>query len=76
MGKKLRLKDVDTGKIEIIDEDECFFLDYNKLIKKGRFGREKQYKYFCEHPEEIEDQKLFSELVEKKFNNKKFTTNV
>lgn len=52
MGKKLRLRDPKTGKVEVIDEDECFFLDYNKLIKKGRFGRDKQYKYFCEHPED------------------------
>lgn len=65
MGKKLRLKDIETGKIEIIDEDECsriFTVDDYK--KSGLYGRQEQYKYFCEHPEEIEDEKLFSELEE------------
>ena len=64
MGKKIKLKSLTTGKIITVDEDNCFSLDYNALIKKGRFGRKKQYKYFCEHPEEIEDEKLFSELEE------------
>lgn len=34
------------------------------LIKSGVYGREEQYKYFSSHPDEIEDQKLFSELEE------------
>ena len=65
MGKKLRLKDIETGKIEIIDEDECsriFTIDDYK--KSGLYGRQEQYKYFCEHSDEIEDEKLFSELEE------------
>lgn len=64
MGKKFKLKSLTTGKTFTVDEDNCFFLDYNELIKKGRFGRKKQYKYFCEHSEEIIDEKLFSELEE------------
>ena len=35
MGKKLRLKDIETGKVEIIDEDECSRIftvnDYKKV---------------------------------------------
>lgn len=33
-----------------------------KWVKDGRLGKEAQYKYFSEHPDEIEDEKLFSEL--------------
>lgn len=63
MNKKVFI-DTETGKEFIVDMDNCSYMDYNALIKKGRFGRKKQYKYFCEHPEEIEDEKLFSELEE------------
>lgn len=64
MGKKTRLRDLKTGKIIIVDEDNCFTTTYPEMVKSGIFGRLKQYKYFCKHPEEIEDQKLFSELEE------------
>ena len=33
-----------------------------KMIKSGALGREAQYRYFSEHPDEVENQKLFSEL--------------
>ena len=70
MGKKHVIKYVRTGKTEIIDEDDCSrVFTADDFIKCGLWGRDKQYKYFCEHPEEIEDQKLFSEL-EEEFNNK------
>lgn len=62
MGKKTRLRDIETGKIIVVDEDNCFTTTYSDMVKSGIFGKKKQYKYFCEHPEEIEDQKLFSDL--------------
>ena len=64
MGKKTRLRDIRTGKIIIVDEDTCFTTTYAEMVKSGIFGKKDQYKYFCEHPEEIVDQKLFSELKE------------
>ena len=69
MGKKRTIIDKKTKKKYIIDEDECFIFTHDELEKAGKFGKEQQYKYFCEHPEEIEDQKLFSEL-EKEFGGK------
>jgi len=62
MGKKTRLRDIKTGKIIIVDEDTCFTTTYAEMVKSGIFGKEKQYKYFCEHPEEIEDQETFKKL--------------
>jgi hypothetical protein len=41
MGKKIKLKSLTTGKIITVDKDNCFSIDYNALIKKGRFGRKK-----------------------------------
>ena len=73
MGKKTRLRDIRTGKIIIVDEDNCYITTYADMVKSGIFGKEKQYKYFCEHPEEIEDQRLFSEL-EKEFGNDNIET--
>ena len=64
MGKKTKLKDVKTGKIIIVDEDTCYTTTYAEMVKSGIFGRKDQYKYFYEHPDEIENQKLFSELEE------------
>ena len=65
MGKKHTIKYLRTGKIEIIDEDDCSrMFTEEDYIKSGMWGRDKQYKYFCEHPEEIEDEKLFSEWEE------------
>lgn len=64
MGKKTRLRDIETGEIIIVDEDNCFTTTYADMVKSGIFGRQELYKYFCKHPEEIEDQKLFSELEE------------
>ena len=68
--KKHIIKYLDTGKIDVLDDnnDHAIFTAKD-FIKSGLWGREKQYKYFCEHPEEIEDQKLFSEL-EKEFGEK------
>ena len=66
MGKKIRLRNIETGKIEVWDEDDCGTFTADDFIKCGMWGRDKQYKYFCEHPEEIEDEKLFNEL-EKEF---------
>ena len=73
MKNLLRLKDPKTGKISIIDLNNCGVFTESDYIKCGARGKEAQYKYFCEHPEEIEDRKLFSEL-EKEFgeNKKKF----
>ena len=64
MKKKRTFIDLKTKKEFVVDEDNLTFLSYDNLVKMGRFGRQKQYKYFCEHPEEIEDEKLFSELEE------------
>lgn len=64
MGKKIRLRDPKTGKITIIDDDECTVISFENFMKSAKWAREIQYKYFCEHPEEIEDEKLFSELKE------------
>ena len=64
MGKKRTLTEIETGRIIEIDEDNCLITTYAEMVKSGKRGRKRQYKYFCEHPEEIEDQKLFSELEE------------
>lgn len=66
MGKKLKLEDPKTGKVEWVDEDNITFISFSESVKRGDFGRKEQYKYFCDHPDEVEDQKLFSEL-EKEF---------
>jgi hypothetical protein len=63
MGKKRELIR-QNGEIIVIDEDNCLITTYAEMVKSGIFGRKDQYKYFCEHPNEIEDQKLFSELEE------------
>lgn len=68
MGKKLKLEDPKTGKVEWVDEDNITVITYEECVKRGDFGRMEQYKYFSEHPNEIKDQKLFSEL-EKEFGN-------
>lgn len=62
MGKKTTLISERTGKEFKVDEDECTILTYKDFAKSGYWGKQEQYKYFCEHPEEIEDEKLFSEL--------------
>ena len=64
MGKKIKYVDPEDGEIITVDEDNCYITTYAELVKSGSLGRKEQYKYFCEHPEEIEDQKLFSELEE------------
>lgn len=65
MGKTHKVKDIKTGKIEYWDEDNCGIFTEEDYIKCGARGKEAQYKYFCEHPDEIvEDQRLFSELKE------------
>ena len=64
MGKKLILKDPKTGKVEIWNEGDYTIFTEDDFIKCGARGKKEQYKYFCEHPEEIEDEKLFSELKE------------
>jgi hypothetical protein len=64
MGKKIELMDPKTGNVITVDEDNCYISTYAEMVKSGFCGRKKQYKYFCEHPEEIEDEKLFSELEE------------
>ena len=71
MGKKRTLINIKTGERFTIDEDSCYITTCDELIKSGGLGRQEQYKYFCEHPEEIEDQKLFSELRIKMDNNVK-----
>jgi len=38
MNKKVFI-DTETGKEFIVDMDNCSYMDYNALIKKGRFGR-------------------------------------
>ena len=69
MGKKIKIKCLRTGKVEYVDEEDLMPVTREAFIKDGYLGREAQYKYFCEHPEEIVDQKLFSELKEE-FENK------
>ena len=64
MGKKLRYTELETGRKIVVDEDNCYITTYADMVKSGIFGRQKQYKYFCEHPEEIIDEKFFSELEE------------
>jgi hypothetical protein len=70
MGKKIKVKCIRTGKVEYVNEEDLLMITKEDLIRGGYYGREEQYKYFCEHPEEIEDQKLFSELKEE-FENEK-----
>lgn len=64
MGNKIKLVNPKTGKIEYWDSDDCGIFTEDDFIKCGARGKKAQYKYFCEHPSEIEDQKLFSELEE------------
>lgn len=73
MGRKIRYTDPKTKEKIVVDEDNCYITTYADMVKSGIFGKEKQYKYFCEHPEEIEDQRLFSEL-EKEFGNDNIET--
>ena len=44
MNKKVFI-DTETGKEFIVDMDNCSYMDYNALIKKGRFGRKINNKY-------------------------------
>ena len=71
MGKKIKIISKETGKIRYVDKENLAFFTKENFAKEGLYGREEQYKYFCEHPEEIEDQKLFSELG-KEFNKKEY----
>lgn len=64
MGKKRVFIDPKTGKEEVWDTDDFGTFTGKDYIKAGMWGKKLQYKYFCKHPEEIEDQKLFSELEE------------
>lgn len=64
MGKKRTFKYVSTGKIVTYDENDLGEYSIESLAKSGYLGRKEQYKYFCEHPDEVGDQKLFSELRE------------
>lgn len=66
MGKKIKLEDIDTGEKIIVDEDNCRKFTPKELIMTGYFGRKEMYKYLKEHPGEIENEKLFSDL-EKEF---------
>ena len=68
MGKKVKVYYPKTKKTEWVDEDNIGFVSFEESVKRGDYGREEQYKYFSSHPDEIEDQKLFSEL-EKEFGN-------
>lgn len=68
MGRKHTFKYLDTGKTETFDEDDFSQYSRESMAKAGYLGKKAQYKYFSEHPDEIKDQKLFSEL-EKEFGN-------
>lgn len=57
MGKKRTFIDLETGKEFTVDMDNCFTLTYKDFAKSGYWGRQEQYKYFCEHSEEIKDEK-------------------
>jgi len=52
MGKKIKLMDPKTGDVITVDEDNCYISTYAEMVKSGFCGRKKQYKYFCEHPED------------------------
>ena len=59
MGKKYIIKYLRTGKIEVIDEDYCSrIFTKEDYIKEGMYGKEDQYKYFYEHPEELKDKNI------------------
>lgn len=64
MGKKTTLISERTGKEFKVDEDECTILTYKDFAKSGYWGKQEQYKYFYEHPEELKDKtyKLFIKL--------------
>jgi len=64
MGKKIKYTEPKTRRKIIVDEDNCYITTYADMVKSGIFGRQELYKYFCKHPEEIEDQKLFNKLEE------------
>ena len=64
MGKKRTYINEATGKEFQVDEENITVLSAKDVIMSGYFGKEGIYKYLKMHPEEIKDQKMFSELEE------------
>ena len=56
MGKKHTFTYLDTGKVVTYDEKDLGEYSLESLAKSGYLGKKEQYKYFSEHPDEIEDQ--------------------